>query len=137
MKKLFKKVIITLSLMIIMCFIIYVIIVIFRPCGEPERVKGVPISAVWHGGCDGGFWFELVERKSNIFRFRIYNDGSGLLLFDADFRVLDDCKEKIRYIKDIHNVINYYNNEMIFLTVVENNKYCRLIMLKPTYYKFK
>ena len=136
MKKIVKKIIFTLTAVIIVLFITYVLILLFRPCNAPERVEGIPVSAVWHGGCDGGFWFELVERKGDIFRFRIYNEGTGLLLVDADFIAEDICSEKIDTIRNIHDVINYYNEE-IFLTVIEREKYCRLIMIKPVYYKLR
>jgi hypothetical protein len=54
-------------------------------CEEPQRVGQVPASALWIGGCDGGYWIDFVGQKDDRCRFRFYHDWSGDLLMDADF----------------------------------------------------
>lgn len=54
-------------------------------CEEPQRVGQVPASALWIGGCDGGYWVDFVGQKDDRCRFRIYRDWDGDLRMDADF----------------------------------------------------
>lgn len=97
------------------------------PCPPPAKLKSIPVSAQWHGGCDGGYWFDLlnVDRHRRIFRFRIYNDFSGQLELDADFMLKKPCSNEM---DEILSDISYYNDGIIY-----TNKDCRLIMIAPAY----
>jgi len=55
------------------------------PTKEWEKLDNVPVSAAFVGGCDGGCWMELVEIRNDTVRFKIYQDWSGVLIYDADF----------------------------------------------------
>ena len=61
-------------------------------CEAPQRVGQVPASALWIGGCDGGYWVDFVGQKEEKCRFRIYRDWSGDLRMDADFV----CEENVQ-----------------------------------------
>ncbi|MES2388614.1 MAG: hypothetical protein V4543_11490 [Bacteroidota bacterium] len=52
----------------------------------PERIAGVPKSAVWRGTGYEGFWIDYVSTRNRTIRLRIYNDYDGRLALDADFR---------------------------------------------------
>lgn len=73
-----------LSLFIFGAFFLYFF---QQPCSEPTRPLNVPVSAIWNGGCDGGYWFELIEVKDTVCQFKIYTDHTGVLLLDADFEI--------------------------------------------------
>ncbi len=68
------------------------------PCDPPEKVEGVPKKASWGGGCDGGFWFELVKLNKNSanLRVRIYSENDGELVLDSDFKRATGCNLNIK-----------------------------------------
>lgn len=76
---------------LILVFVLMLIVVgldyffVHWECEEPQRVGQVPASALWIGGCDGGYWIDFVGQKDDRCRFRIYQDWSGDLRMDADF----------------------------------------------------
>ena len=61
----------------------------------PEYPENVPKSAIWHGGIDGGYFYELVDIKDDIYRIRVYNDYTGKAIIDSDFKL-----ESIKITKD-------------------------------------
>ena len=44
----------------------------------PARAAGVPPSAVWGGGADGGAWFDC-RRAANGYQCSVYDDYTGEL----------------------------------------------------------
>lgn len=97
------------------------------PCGAPDKVNGIPQSAIWHGGCDGGYWFEMVERESlNKFHFKIYNDVTGNLLWDKYYQPIAVCEEQVLKADYIHNIIAYQNDNKIYLTISNGSQRCYL-----------
>ncbi len=53
-----------------------------------KRHAGIPESAVWAGGYDGGAWFNCdVDQDRKVNRCRVYGEQSGELLIQADFRL--------------------------------------------------
>jgi hypothetical protein len=81
-----------------------------------ERPKTVPKSAVWAGGIDGGYWFDLVEfeMKPKEFKFIIYNESTGDIYLQDSFVITDNCK-KIPLNILVLDEINYYANSQIVL----------------------
>lgn len=85
--------VIIVFLLLAICLIIFVtniyIKIQYHPTTNvPNHPAGVPLSAVWFGGPDGGTFFDLVEIKNDsIYRFKIYSDYSGDLMMDADFKL--------------------------------------------------
>lgn len=85
----------------------------------PARPPKVPPHAVWQGGPDAGYWYELVnaDPKKNNYHFYIYNDyDSGILAVDAWF--VQDSNSHIRLPHDtaILRKIAYFDLENIQLT---------------------
>lgn len=98
-----------------------------KPLMPPERIEGIPVSAVWHGGRDGGYWFDVTEIKSGpIYRIKIYNDVTGKLLWNNNYKIEDSCKELLSKIDNIQDVIEYQNDNKIYLKFSIENKRCYL-----------
>ncbi len=82
---------------------------------SPKKLSSIPDSAVWRGGVDEGFWFELVEVYSSSndkVRVRIYNDYNGGMVLDADFIGISDCNIKE---EEFIEKINYFEFKKIVL----------------------
>lgn len=78
-----------------------------QPCGIPETPAPVPRTAVWTGGCDGGYWIDLVDREGDRYRFKIYNAWSGDLLMDAHF-ALQGCGAKFPLASNWREEVYWY-----------------------------
>jgi len=62
----------------------------------PNRPTGVPASASWAGGWDGGAWVECrLEPGAAANQCRVYDEISGQVLLDAPF-VLRSCGKPAR-----------------------------------------
>ncbi len=85
--------VIIVFLLLVICLIVlvtnvYIKIQYYPTTNVPNHPAGVPLSAVWFGGPDGGTFFDLVEIKNDsIYRFKIYGDYTGDLMMDADFKL--------------------------------------------------
>lgn len=68
---------------------ILVIIIVKKQKEETNlgKTSNIPANAIWKGGLDEGFWFDITEfnPKNNQYRIRIYNDYDGQLNIDANF----------------------------------------------------
>jgi len=88
--------------------VIITILVICIDNDKPKKLNNIPDNAIWRGGKDGGFWFQIVNYNDTAVRFKIYNDYNGELVTDRYFS--NACKGGI----DINN-INYYDYEKIVM----------------------
>ena len=109
-----------------------IIIFIFSSCFtstySPTRPAKVPETAVWKGGVDGGYWFNLVSVKAKRnFHFIIYNDFTGEVVEDDFFHLSENCNAKSYDSIQILNSISDYDGRFIFLMEVVDNKYCSLM----------
>ncbi len=97
---------------------------------EPQRLNNIPQNAIWKGGVDEGFWFELVkiDTVKKTYRIKIYNDYKGELVADADFIKQTNCKDDYPLNNDLINDIIYFEFDKI-----EMKNDCNLKMLKPIY----
>lgn len=95
---------------------------------SPKKLANIPESAIWSGGVDEGFWFELVElyQDHKKVRIRIYNDYDGNMVLDADFTPISDCKIKDE--SELLNKINYFEFKKIILL-----DGCELDAIYPAY----
>ena len=83
----------------------------------PNKLANITKAAIWRGGVDEGFWFDLVEfypNQKNKVRLRIYNDYNGSLVLDADFTANSDCK--IKNGKDLLEKIIYFEFDKLVLS---------------------
>lgn len=137
-----KKIKITLFGVLSIIILLVVIYIMWRfnqPCSPPEKPKIVPKQAIWSGGCDGGEWIELVEIKQDKYRFKVYRDWDGELMFDADF-MFKDKKTKLDSI-NWKNLICCYNHStedsltLLNVTKIEEGEetYYQLKSIYPAY----
>lgn len=104
-----------------------------KPCSPPDRPTGLPSTAEWFGGCDGGNWIELLSLDDGKYHFKIYRDWDGVLVMDADF-VLEGCNGLTLTADSWKKLITYYNQEDSFAVLAVNGKPgCRLKSLYPAY----
>lgn len=54
---------------------------------NPERPAGVPSSAKWAGGLDGGAWVDCNENQGHLIACRIYANVTGVLMEEGEFSV--------------------------------------------------
>lgn len=76
----------------------------------PERVSGVPETACWHGGPDGGVWINVdTTNIINQFNIQCYFDSTGELWGKGTF-VLDSLSEACVFSgQDLQEHISCYN----------------------------
>lgn len=138
MKRITKilSIFIGLIIIIIVAILLSLHWLIHRPCLPPEKPHIVPESAIWNGGCDGGEWIELIEINKDKYRFRIYQDWSGELKIDADFKSKDDkIKLNLMNWKDV--VYCYSEDSLVTLSFVKatesKKQYYQLQAIYPAY----
>jgi hypothetical protein len=74
-------------------FLLYNYVFHLEKAEAPNRPSRVPMSAVWKGDFDEGFWIELINADTleKEYRFKIYKETDGLLAYDGLFRLNHDC----------------------------------------------
>lgn len=94
----------------------------------PDRFNGIPESAVWTGGSDGGSWIQIIQTlSSNVYKIRIYNENTGEIEVDAPFLVDSMCHSfNIDSLKIITS-LNGYDGKRIFLNFGPKKMYCSLL----------
>lgn len=93
----------------------------------PNKPKNVPISAIWSGAQDGGYWYELVDIKDSIYRFKVYSDYDGELLLDADYKLKYPTITKNNW----HKIHPYYSGDSV--TTIDSNKSIYFELIYPAY----
>lgn len=86
-----KHIIITI---ISLCVLLFFIKCVHSNVAEPpDKPKVVPNTAVWKGDFDEGFWIDLInsDTLNDKFRFKVYNDYNGELVFDGLFKLPSNC----------------------------------------------
>lgn len=97
---------------------------------ELERLSNIPEAAVWKGGIDEGFWFDVVDvnAEKKTYHIKIYNDYKGELVMDADFAKQDSCNTEYPLNKSILEYVSYFEFDKIVMV-----KDCNLKIIKPAY----
>lgn len=136
MKKVVKNIISIGSAIIGLNILIITVVIIklLLPCKiiVPDRPDTVPVSAVWYGGCDGGYWYEFVENRQDTLRMRIYSD-SGYLCIDADYVSIDSTRTPPK--ESEWNQFEYYSwDDDVQCINPQDNSSLELIMVYPVYY---
>lgn len=93
----------------------------------PNRPTDVPISAIWSGGQDGGYWYELVNIKDSIYRFRVYSDYDGELCLDADYKLKYPTITENNW----HEMHPYYSGDSVI--TIDTNKTLYFELLYPAH----
>ena len=80
----------------------------------PPREPGIPESAIWHGGIDGGTWIDMdTTTIPNQFYVRCYFDATGDIRENGIF-ILDSLSVQEKYsIEKLHGVISGFDGVRI------------------------
>lgn len=129
--KIIKNCALAIVVLIIISVALYKVIDIGfkQPCPPPEKPEDIPIEAQWNGGCDGGYWIELVAIKENKYRFRIYLDYKSEVLIDADFVAIHQDGIELPLDSTILNQIAVVEIDKIIL----KSENCYLQAVYPAY----
>jgi hypothetical protein len=130
MKNKVKHILGLIAVVIIITFGVYFWLLSGNSTEPPERLTNIPETAIWKGGADGGYWYDIVniDNVKKSYRFRIYDDYEGSLVLDADFRKNTSCDDSYSLDRNILEKINYFNFDKI---VMIGN--CELNIIKPVY----
>ena len=111
-------------------FAIILLSITFHSCSiEPERPQHVSENAFWKGGEKFGYWFDVLDKKNNQIRIKIYDDYTGMLVEDSYFELEEKCSSKHNLNKDlISKYILFYTGEIILLDI--DSVRCILVPLK-------
>ncbi len=101
-----------------------------------DKMKSNP-NAIYHGGTDGGYYFEVLEAKNDRFRVRIFLDYNETLILDAYFASKNDSCNLYLTQDNIQNSISTYNDKKIFIKVPSMDEYCKLEIVETFYDKFE
>lgn len=127
------------GVLLVLCGIALFIFIISSPFKyKPPTTPPANVSktAVWRGGPDRGFWYELVDInvKKKTYHIKIYSEEIGELMLDADYILEDNCNYKYPLSKSISKYIFDFNFNDILLHIKDiDSSYCTLKMIKPAY----
>src|SRR5689334_6842054 len=82
---------------------------------EPRRVNGIPQDAFWIGGIDGGQWYIIKEinETSRSAKFKIYNDLTGELVVDRNFKLKCDVETEVAWNNLKTEIIAFDGNRIL------------------------
>ncbi len=78
------------------------------PANPQERLEGIPLSAVWAGGTDGGAWISCTLIKNIRVKCIVYNEYTGEVDAEGEFIAVSRNSEKAKNFK-ISNRYSYYD----------------------------
>lgn len=82
----------------------------------PERILGIPETAQWHGGADGGVWINI-DTTSVVNQFRVQCYFENGELWEKGVFVLDSLdKIQVFSIQELHGKISTYDGCRILFT---------------------
>lgn len=114
---------------------------IFIQSCEKSKKKNQPMksnpNALYHGGTDGGYYIEVVDKKAKTFHFKIYLDYNEELILDAYFVSEDSLCGDYQNVSNLHEYISTFNNNKIYIKNLKGGDYCKLIIEETIYDKFK
>lgn len=93
--------------------------------------------ALYHGGPDGGHYFEIVEKKDDKFRIKIYLDYNEELMIDGFFKSISDSCGSNLTLENIQDCISTYNDDKIFIIGPQKKDFCKLVLVETIYDMFK
>lgn len=104
---------------------ILVIIALWTSCrtadkAEPKGIKGIPETAFWVGGQDGGQWYEIksIDRETLAADIVIYNDNTGVMEMSGQFKL--KCISANQFnLDNLKNEINGFDGQRIILKTTD------------------
>lgn len=95
------------------------------PCvaTPPQHFDPIASSAKWIGGCDGGFWFDVldIDTINSKYTISIHNDYNGNLIAIDQYVKSNDCSRNYTTKEQLYSDIIDFDFESILLGS------CRLI----------
>lgn len=81
----------------------------------PERPEKVSKTAIWAGGADGGYWFDLVnyDKKNKVYLITIFEEKKGEVVLDGKFIQKDSCDNLTKDNKILKKINYFANNEIV------------------------
>lgn len=117
-----------------------ILVIQLYSCGnnikEFNKMKSNP-KALYHGGPDGGHFFEIIEKKDDKFRIKIYLDYNEELMIDGYFKSISDSCGGDLTLENIQEFISTYNDDKIFINGPKKNDFCKLVLVETIYDMFK
>ncbi len=101
-----------------------------------DKMKSNP-KALFHGGPDGGYYFEIIEKKDEKFRMKIYLDYNEELMLDGYFKSTNDSCGNNLTLENIQNCISTYDDDIIYINDPNKKKFCKLILVETIYDIYK
>lgn len=102
------KKIIFISIGIIISIIIY----FKKTTNEHIRPVGIPETAIWAGGLDGGSWIDCISIENNSIYCRVYFEADGDLYFGGKFVLFDQSGKKVKLDPDKEKSLNYIRTNL-------------------------
>lgn len=101
-------------------------------CPNPPRHQNIPINSIWLGGCDGGYWVEILDLKNDCksiyIKCNVYDEDSGTLEFTQNYLLKNPPKilNKITK-KKLYRYSNFITEDSYVLVLLDKNgKYITL-----------
>jgi hypothetical protein len=108
----------------------FLLLFLFTSCGtnKPAKIKGIPETAFWAGGVDGGQWYQVdsIDKQNNTIVCKIYNDNNGELVANRKFKLhCFQSKSDINW-DNLEDEINSYDGTryISLKTLDSDNKHC-------------
>lgn len=110
---------------------LFLMIFIFTKCKQdvkpPQRIKNIPIEALWYGGPDGGCWIKIDSTNIvNEYRVTVFYEGDGSIWSNGLYKLCESCESKNLSLEKIKDLIDGFDGEVIILDIIKNKEYCTL-----------
>lgn len=94
----------------------------------PERPRGVPLDAEWHGGADGGAWYKVDSAPEvNHFMLEVYHDYDGHVWAKGEFRLHEGCLiNRALSVREVRASINSWSGSSVSLKPIDD-RHCALV----------
>jgi hypothetical protein len=97
-----------------------------QPCPTPKRPRGVPPSAAWVGGCDGGQWVAIDAVSVGRYLVALYHSGYGDKEKEGWYELTSDCETKDLTPGQLLEQIQGYDGESLLVRGKWVGDSCRL-----------
>ena len=98
-----------------------------RDAAVPARIQGIPDSAFWVGGVDGGNWYLVknIDANKNSAYINLYHDFTGELLLSKIFTLKCPVDNQVS-IDDLQTQIVAFDGEKIIIRAGNGKRNCLL-----------
>lgn len=101
-----------------------------------DKMKSNP-KALYHGGPYGGHFFEIIEKREDKFRIKIYLDYNEELMMEGYFKSINDSCGNNFTLENIHYYISVYDDGIIYVNDPKKKDFCKLVLVESIYNIFR